>query len=129
MPPGGHVEENEAPEETARRECKEETGLDVEIIGDAQPDLFSNGSDEGRMLKKPLCMLLEEIPECPERNEAAHQHMDSLFLARPLDEHQTLVLEQDEGRELKWFTVHEIAALPRDQIFANVQAYILEILQ
>ena len=33
MPPGGHVDPDEAPEDTARRECKEETGLDVEIEG------------------------------------------------------------------------------------------------
>lgn len=34
MPPGGHVDHDEIPEETAKRECKEETGLDVEIVGD-----------------------------------------------------------------------------------------------
>ena len=32
LPPGGHVEENELPNETAIREVKEETGLDVELI-------------------------------------------------------------------------------------------------
>ncbi len=122
------MEENEAPEDAAKRECKEETGLDVEIIGDAQPDLFAEGQSEGRMLKKPLCMLLEEIPACPERNEEAHQHMDFLFLARPLDETQTIVLEESEGRELRWFTMHEISELRHDQIFANVKAYILEVL-
>ena len=30
--PGGHVEENENPDETLVREVKEETGLEVEII-------------------------------------------------------------------------------------------------
>jgi len=129
MPPGGHVHENETPEETARRECKEETGLDVEIIGSAQEDLFDRNPSEGMMLKKPIALLLENIPAFVERNEPAHQHMDFLYIARPMDEDQILVLEEEEGRELKWFTKKEIAALNMDEeIFANVQSYILKIL-
>lgn len=128
MPPGGHVDPDETPEETAQRECKEETGLDVEIIGDAQPDLFAGSTEEGRMLRKPFAMLLEEIPASAERGEAAHQHMDFLFLARPKDETQTLVLAEDEGEHLRWFTPEEIIALPDDHILTNVRRTILEVL-
>lgn len=32
LQPGGHIENNELPHETAVRECKEETGIDVEIV-------------------------------------------------------------------------------------------------
>lgn len=129
MPPGGHVDENEMPEDTAKRECKEETGLDVEIVGDMQPDLFSGCAAEGRMLKKPFCMLLEEIPESIERNEPAHQHMDFLYLARPLDHAQQTVLAEEEGRELRWFTVEEVEKLPDEEIFGNVRAYVVGILR
>ena len=81
------------------------------------------------MLKKPIALLLENIPACPERNEEEHQHMDFLYLARPLDENQVLILEEDEGRELKWFTEKEIEALdPEKEIFANVKHYILSAL-
>ena len=129
MPPGGHVDDDETPEETARRECKEETGFDVKIVGAEQPDLFAHAALEGRMLKKPIAMLLENIPASPERGESAHQHMDFLFLARPIDETQTLVLAEDEGRELRWFTRDEVAALSTEtEIFGNVRAYILDIL-
>ncbi len=129
MPPGGHVDENELPEETARRECKEETGLDVEVVGDAQEDLFAEGSDEGRMLKKPIALLLENIPASPERGEPMHQHMDFLYLARPIDEDQVLTLQEAEGTDLRWFTLAEIERLDvRTEIFSNVKAYIVKLL-
>ncbi len=129
MPPGGHVDESESPEETAQRECKEETGLDVEIIGEGQADVFIENPQEGKLLKKPITFLLENIPALPERNEPAHQHMDFVYLARPLDEAQVLCLAQEEGAELHWFTHDEITALNETtEIFVNVKAYILQIL-
>ncbi len=129
MPPGGHVDPNETPEETARRECKEETGMDVEIVGDAQDDLFNENPQEGTMLKKPIAMLLENIPACPERDEPEHQHMDFLFLARPLDDEQELTLAEEEGEEMRWFTKEDIAKLDEShEIFSNVKTYILSVL-
>ncbi len=129
MPPGGHVEENEAPEDTAKRECKEETGLDVEITGDPSANLFAHNPHEGRMLVKPIAMLLENIPASPERGEPAHEHMDFLFRARPIDEDQAVTLLETEGRELKWLTKQEIESLNEEtEIFSNVKEYALELL-
>lgn len=129
MPPGGHVDPDEMPEQTAKRECKEETGMDVEIVGDTQPDLFTGNPAEGRMLIKPIAMLLENIPESKERHEPAHQHMDFLFIARPINENQVLTLLEAEGSDMKWFNREQIEALDAEkEIFANVKAYILKIL-
>ncbi len=129
MPPGGHIDPNETPEDAARRECKEETGMDVEILGDPQSDLFAGNPQEGRMLKKPIAMLLENIPESKARGEPAHQHMDFLFIAKPLDESQVLVLAEEEGREMRWFTREQVMALDeRTEIFSNVKAYIVSVL-
>ncbi len=129
MPPGGHVDENETPEETARRECKEETGLDVEIIGEAQDDLFEENRGEGRMLAKPLAILLEHIPACEERGEPAHEHMDFLFIARPVDETQDAILAEEEGHDMRWFTRSEVEALDEHtDIFSNVKRSILRLL-
>ncbi len=129
MPPGGHVDPDEAPEDAAKRECKEETNLDVEIIGDAQDDLFAGNPDEGRMLKKPIAMLLENIPESKERNEPAHQHMDFLYIAKPLNEDQAEEIT-DESDGMRWFMKKEIEKLDeRTEIFANVKEYILRTLQ
>ncbi|MBI3619133.1 NUDIX domain-containing protein [Candidatus Peregrinibacteria bacterium] len=129
MPPGGHIDQNETPEDAAKRECKEETGMNVEIIGENGEDLFAANPEEGRMLKKPIALLLENIPENIERNEPAHQHMDFLYIARPIDESQILKLAEEEGREMRWFTRGEIEKLDEAmEIFANVKGYILEIL-
>ena len=130
MPPGGHVDENETPEDTAKRECKEETNLDVEILGEDHDDLFAMNPHEGQMLKKPIALLLENIPASVERDEPAHQHMDFLYRARPLDESQVLTLAEDEARELKWFTSVEVEKLDvRTEIFSNVKEYILQMLR
>ncbi len=129
MPPGGHVDADETPEETAKRECREETGLEVEIVGEDQEDLFARNPGEGRMLQKPVAMLLENIPPSKERGEPAHQHMDFLYIAKPLDESAALTLEETEGRELKWFTREEIERLDENtEIFSNVKSYILSVL-
>lgn len=124
MPPGGHIDPNETPEECAKRECKEETGLDVEIIGSEQLDLFSNNTEEGSMLKKPFAMMLENIPASEARNEPAHQHIDSVFFAHPLDEKQALVIAKNEADHVRWFTKEEVENLPNDEIFENVKELI-----
>ncbi|MDA1208983.1 MAG: NUDIX domain-containing protein [bacterium] len=129
MPPGGHVDDNETPADTAKRECKEETGLDVEIVGDAQENLFEENPAEGCMLKKPIALLLENIPASQERGETAHQHMDFLYLARPLDESQDIILDTNEADAMQWFSKTEIEALDTStEIFANVKFYILSVL-
>jgi 8-oxo-dGTP pyrophosphatase MutT (NUDIX family) len=129
MPPGGHIDENETPEEAARRECKEETGLDVEIIGEDSDDLFEGNPEEGRMLTKPIAFLLENIPSSEERNESAHQHMDFLYVAKLLDASQEVSLAAQEGEDIRWFTREDIEELDEGtEIFANVKSYILSLL-
>lgn len=125
MPPGGHIDENETPEAAAERECKEETNLDVEIIGDAQADLFTSNRHEGQMLKRPFAMLLEEIPASTERNEPAHQHMDFLFIAKPKDEAQAVTIAEAESSKMRWFGLSEVEELNTEtEIFANVKTYL-----
>ncbi len=68
LPPGGHLEPNELPEDAAVREVLEETGLDVRIIGDRQ----KLGSVP--VLIQPVCTLLEQITPY-------HEHIDFIYFA------------------------------------------------
>ena len=103
--------------------------MDVEIVGNAQENLFAGNPKEGTMLKKPIALLLENIPASEERGEPAHQHMDFLYLARPLNEEQELSLLEEEGEDMRWFTREDIEALDeRKEMFSNVKMYILSVL-
>ena len=126
LPPGGHIDPNELPEEAAARECKEETGLDVEIVGLLQDDIYKDNPSEGKMLKAPIALLLEEIP--PHGDHPAHQHIDFVYLARPTDENQVLSLQEKESEDIRWFTGESIAAIPPSDIFANVKTQALQLL-
>ena len=129
MPPGGHMDPNEIPEETAQREANEETGLNVEILGEAQEDFYHNTGYEGRILKKPFAFFLETIPASDERGEPAHEHIDFIFRARASDPEQALTLCAAESDHLRWFTREDIERFDTScDIYANVKNLFLHLL-
>lgn len=129
MPPGGHMDPDETPDEAALREAKEETGLDMRIIGEEQEDFYRNTGYEGRILKKPFAFFLERIPPCPERGEPEHEHIDFIFRAHPVDAQRDLILCAEEHDHIRWFTREEIEELDTsDEIYANVKNLLLHLL-
>ena len=75
LPPGGHIEPNELPDEAARREVLEETGLTIELAG--SPGQPRDHPGQPRQLVRPEGIQLEDIgPD--------HQHIDLIYTARPL---------------------------------------------
>ena len=75
---GGHIDEDELPEEAAVREVKEETGLDIVLYW--QDDLKKLAKDEisvprVQALNRPVHIILEDIGE-------DHQHIDCIYYAK-----------------------------------------------
>jgi 8-oxo-dGTP pyrophosphatase MutT (NUDIX family) len=102
LPPGGHVEENETPPECARREALEETGLVIQIT--SQENLWIDAWN-ATSFERPYLCLLENIPA--HGSKPAHQHMDFIYLARPLS--------KELLPEARWFSLEEVEALKEEE--------------
>ncbi|MFK5583303.1 MULTISPECIES: NUDIX hydrolase [unclassified Serinicoccus] len=76
LPPGGHIEPHELPDDAAYRETLEETGLDVRLVGDRGITHDSPGSP--RQLLRPEGVQVEDISDDP-----PHQHIDLIYFAVP----------------------------------------------
>jgi 8-oxo-dGTP pyrophosphatase MutT (NUDIX family) len=117
LPPGGHVEPNETPPECAKREALEETGMEIEFI--RQENLWLDFWNAASFERPYLC-LLENIP--PHNEKPAHQHIDMIYLARPIG--GTLF------SHAKWFSLEEVEQLKKDvEIFEETQVTIRHILE
>ena len=103
LPPGGHIEENELPSEAAKREVLEETGLEISFYSDENIWVHSSNA---KSVERPYLCQLQDVPAY--KNEEAHQHMDQIFVARPL-----LDKPPSNPPELlmKWFTLSELKSI------------------
>jgi len=99
LPPGGHVEEHETPEEALHREIKEEAGLEVEIL--SKP-AFELASETVSALVMPHHMQMELIKHS---REQAHHHVDFIFFCRAKGEPN---LNPEEHHEMKWFSSKDL---------------------
>ncbi len=89
--PGGHIENNETPEETALRETYEETGVRVKLIGERFPreDDFI----------RPLGIQKN-------RGKDGSLHIDITYVGIPLS--QDDVIEDEEIDRCDWFSYEQL---------------------
>ena len=97
LPPGGHIELDEDPNEAAVREAKEETGLDVMLVGHATSYDSTFGARElipPKFLNRHYC-----------DSTRTHEHVDCVYFGRTESDNAR---HEIEGGEIRWFTKEEI---------------------
>ena len=98
LPLGGHIELDEDPEKAALREAKEESGLEVELLGERPP----TSGPGTRALIAPRFLDIHRI-------HATHEHVGMIYWARP--KNGTLALAAAEHHQIRWCSAAELDAL------------------
>jgi len=98
LPLGGHIELDEDPEIAALREAKEESGLDVELLGE-RPPTTGPGT---RALIAPRFLDIHRISD-------THEHIGMIYWARPRG--GSLALAEAEHRDIRWCSSAELDGL------------------
>lgn len=115
LPPGGHVDRDELPHETAERETYEETGLEVDLVAESG-SYDTNGVSS---LPRPAAFLLEDI-DVRSDGTVAHQHVDFVFFGHA--EKRTIEPAGDDETSAsawRWFTLEQLDA-SADRFAADV---------
>jgi 8-oxo-dGTP pyrophosphatase MutT (NUDIX family) len=104
LPLGGHVELDEDPEQAALREAKEESGLEVELLGE-RPPTTGPGT---RALIAPRFLDIHRIND-------THQHIGMMYWARPKGGGGALAanpkLAATEHHDIRWCSATELDKL------------------
>jgi 8-oxo-dGTP pyrophosphatase MutT (NUDIX family) len=98
LPLGGHIELDEDPEQAGLREAKEESGLDVELLGE-RPPTTSAGT---RALIAPRFLDIHRISD-------THEHIGMIYWARPKG--GALALAAAEHYDLRWCAPEDLERL------------------
>lgn len=119
--PGGHVEGHETPDETVLREVREETGLDVEIIG-GKDESLDNIEAGVTALHLPYVILCERII-----GENEHYHIDLVYLCRVVNrDENTVTYDPRESEGIGYFHVEDLEEL---DLFPNFRKLLEKLLQ
>lgn len=111
IPVGGHIDPGEMPEEAAKREVLEETGLEFEFVHKNRIEKEGN-SDIIRLHRV-------SIDSVPHHNK----HINFVFIGKC--KNSTNQETTDEQEKLKWFTSEELISL-KGKMIESVRTVALE---
>lgn len=109
LPPGGHIEPNELPDDAALREVEEETGILVRLVGGRGVPV-----EDPRQLVMPAGIQLENIGP-------GHQHVDLIYFAVPIAGRDQVRDDCAAAVRAAWFRPDELAAMGVDD---EIQAWV-----
>ncbi|MBW2987959.1 nucleoside triphosphate hydrolase [Candidatus Woesearchaeota archaeon] len=102
LPPGGHIEPNETPDEALKREIKEELNLDIEILNTTRV------AEEGNIKQQLAVPFYVNV-----HSVGSHDHCCLFYICKPKNPEQ-IALNQAELDGYKWFTKEELKQVPVD---------------
>ena len=111
---GGHIELDEDPVTAAKRECKEEVGLDVRILG--EDTCIVSTDEENRDLVRPAHMNIHRVTEI-------HEHIDLIYYGTS---DSTEVVPESPNDKWEWLSRDEIEQ--HQNIRSKIRRYALEAL-
>jgi len=113
LPPGGHVEKDELPDDAVLREVYEETGVRAKILPNKRGLTFLD--EHAKEMELPFAVILVDI----ERDDS-HNHIDLIYVCRATTD--VLVPDQNEVTDARWFACDRLYDL---DIFDNVRKTII----
>ncbi|MFH1400940.1 MAG: NUDIX domain-containing protein [Nanoarchaeota archaeon] len=96
LPVGGHMEKDETPDDTMIREAKEETNLNIELLGASDIPVEGNTV---RNLATPFYVNVHNVKD--------HHHCSFFYVCRPLNPTEMKI--NAELRDAKWFSKKDLA--------------------
>jgi 8-oxo-dGTP diphosphatase len=104
LPPGGHVEPDEHPAETARRECREELGIDASLAG--------NGVDPAFLTVTRTIGL-----------DSGHTDVSLWFISKG-SRSLRLTIDKVEFRGARWWSLDEVASANEKDFDPHFQRFL-----
>jgi len=108
--PAGLIDPGETPEQTVRRELKEETGLGLVIIHHISPPVYTSAG----MTDESVCMVLVEAAGTP-TDEHTGQHEDIEVILMTADDVRDLLQSNKKISAKAWGLLYHIAVTGKIQ--------------